>query len=291
MDEYESLRQFIALSRTLHFGRAARACHLSPSALSRSIQRLEEQLSEPLFDRQHHSVALTPAGEAFRHHALAVLSEWDRFETERSSAHGVLSGTVRIYCTVTAAQSIVPDLLGKVRRQHPGIRLELTTGYASDAIEQLRGGAIDVSVAALPERLLAGIASRLLVTTPVVFVGPKTKGPVRGATERRVIDWSTLPVVLPAHGLAREYLDQWLDRRSITPNVYAEIEGHEAILSLVALGCGVGVVPRLVLEKSALRDRIVELPVKPALRSFRIALCIRDRSLSNPVVAAVWEAS
>jgi LysR family positive regulator for ilvC len=291
MNEYESLRQFIELSRSLHFGRAARVCHLSPSALSRAIQRLEEQLGEPLFDRQHHRVALTPAGEAFRHHALAVLSEWDHFATERASAKGLLSGTVRIYCTVTAAQSIVPDLLGKVRHKHPGIRLELTTGYASDAIDQLRGGVIDVSVAALPERLPAGILSQLLATTPVVFVGPNTKGPVSSAMDRRVIDWSTLPLVLPAHGLAREYVDQWLELRAITPNVYAEIEGHEAILSLVALGCGVGVVPRLVLEKSALRDRILELPVKPTLRSFRIALCIRERSLSNPVVAAVWEAS
>jgi LysR family positive regulator for ilvC len=86
-------------------------------------------------------------------------------------------------------------------------------------------------------------------------------------------------------------LDQWFDRRAIVPNVYAEIEGHEAILSLVALGCGIGVVPRLVLEKSALRDRILEFTVKPALQSYKIALCIRERSLSNPVVAAIWDAS
>ena len=290
MDEYEPLRQFLALSGTLHFGRAARASHLSPSALSRSIQRLEDQVGEPLFDRQHHRVSLTPAGEAFRHHALAVLGECDRFASERASSKGVLSGTVRIYCTVTAAQSIVPDLLAKVRRKHPMIRLALTTGYASDAIEQLRGGAIDVSVAALPDRLPAGILSRVLLSTPVVFVCPKIKGPVNDAIERRVIDWSTLPIVLPAHGLAREYLDQWIDRRGITPNIYSEIEGHEAILSLVALGCGVGVVPRLVVEKSALRGRISEFAVKPSLRSFRIALCVRDRSLSNPVVGAVWEA-
>jgi LysR family positive regulator for ilvC len=290
MDEYEPLRQFLALSRTLHFGQAARACHLSPSALSRSIQRLEDQLDENLFDRQHHSVALTPAGEAFRHHVLAVLGEWDRFEVERARAKGFLSGTVRIYCTVTAAQSIIPDLLGEVRRKHPGIRLELTTGYASDALDQLRGGVIDVSVAALPDRLPAGIISRDLLSTPVVFVCPRIKGPVSAAVERRTIDWSTVPIVLPAHGLAREYLDQWLDRRGIAPNVYAEIEGHEAILSLVALGCGVGVVPRLVLEKSALRDRIVEFAVKPTLRSFKIALCIRRRSMSNPVIGAVWEA-
>ena len=78
--------------------------------------------------------------------------------------------------------------------------------------------------------------------------------------------------------------------RAEEPAPYAEIEGHEAILSLVALGSGVGVVPRLVLEQSALRDRIVEIPVRPALRWFRIGLCVRERSLANPLVAAIWQA-
>lgn len=290
MRDYESLRQFVELGRTLHFGRAARACHLSPSALSRSVQRLEAELGEPLLEREHHKVTLTPAGEAFRRHALTVLDEWHRFEAERAPSHGVLSGTLHMYCTVTAAQSLVPDLLGRLRRAHPGIRIELATGYAANAIDQLRGGDIDVSIAALPDRLPAGIRSRVLVTTPVVFVAANVEGPTRDAVRRRPIDWTTLPFVLPAYGLAREYVDQWFDRRGLTPNVYAEIQGHEAILSLVALGCGIGVVPRLVLEKSALASRIIELPVRPALRQFRIGLCVRERSLASPLVAAAWEA-
>jgi LysR family positive regulator for ilvC len=288
--DYESLRQFIELSRTLHFGRAARACHVSPSALSRSVQRLETQVGEPLFERHHHNVAITPAGEAFRRHAVNVLNDWRRFEGERAAGQGMLTGTINVYCTVTAAQSIVPDLLSRVRHRHPGIRIALATGYAADAIEQLRGGDIDVTVAALPKRLPAGVVSRLLATTPVVFVGPRAGGPVRDATRGDRMDWSAVPLVLPAYGLAREYADEWLARRRITPNVYAEIHGHEAILSLVALGCGVGVVPKLVLEKSALQHRINLLAVRPALNQFRIGLCVRKRSLSNPLVAAVWEA-
>ena len=290
MNEYEHLRQFVELARGLNFGRAARTCHVSPSALSRSVQRLEAQVGEPLFEREHHKVTLTPAGDAFRRHALAVLEEWQHFQAERATGHGELSGTVHIYCTVTAAQSLVPDLLARVRRAHPGIRLELATGYASDAIEQLRGGDIDVTVAALPAHLPRGVVSRLLATTPVVFVAPLSEGPVHDAVTRRTINWSAVPLVLPAHGLAREYADEWLAKRDIRPSIYAEIEGHEAILSIVALGCGVGVVPKLVLDKSALRDRIAELRVRPALRPFRIGLCVRERSLSNPIVAALWEA-
>jgi len=290
MNEYESLQQFVELTRVLHFGRAARACHVSPSTLSRAVQRLEEQLGEPLFEREHHKVTLTPAGEHFRRHALAVLDEWHRYEQERAEHHGELRGTVHVYCTVTAAQSFVPDLLGRLRRAHPGIRIELQTGYASDAIEQLRGGQIDASIAALPGRLPIGIASRELTRTPVVFVAPTADGPVHDLVTRQRIDWRSVPLVLPAHGLARDYVDDWLERRDIIPNVYAEIDGHEAILALVALGCGVGVVPQLVLEKSALRDRITELAVKPALPPFHIALCVRERALTNPIISALFYA-
>jgi LysR family positive regulator for ilvC len=145
-------------------------------------------------------------------------------------------------------------------------------------------------VAALPARVPAGVISRVLATTPLVFVGPTAQGPVADSLERRTIDWSQVPLVLPAHGLVREYADEWIARRGITPTVYAEIQGHEAILSLVALGCGVGVVPRLVLENSALRERIVEIAVRPPLHVLRIALCIRARSQANPLVAAVWDA-
>src|SRR6516225_453146 len=86
MDEYEPLRQFVELTRALNFGRAAHACHISPSTLSRSVQRLEAQLGEPLFEREHHKVTLTPAGDQFRRHALAVLDEWHRYDTERAAA-------------------------------------------------------------------------------------------------------------------------------------------------------------------------------------------------------------
>jgi LysR family positive regulator for ilvC len=290
MREYDSLRQFLELVRTLHFGRAAQRCHLSPSALSRAIQRLEAQVGQALVKREHHKVTVTPAGEAFRRYAAGMLDEWAQFKRNREATAAALTGTLNVYCTVTAAQSIVPDVLARFREAHPGVRLELATGYAVDALEQLRGGTIDVTVAALPRRLAAGIASHVIATTPAVFVAPMSRGSVRGSVERRRIDWSAIPLVLPASGLAREFIDDWLERRSVSPTIYAEIQGHEAILSLVALGCGVGVVPRLVLEKSALRDRVVELDVRPALPNFKLAICVRERSRANPLVRALWDA-
>src|SRR5262249_14965727 len=152
-----------------------------------------------------HKVTLTLAGEQFRRHAMAVLDEWHRYEQERAEHHDRLTGTLHVYCTVTAAQSIVPDLFGHLRRAHPGIRIDLKTGYSSQAIDQLHDGEIDATIAAHPARLPTGIVSRKLTTTPLVFVAPRADGPVHDLITGRRIDWVALPLVLPAHGLARDY--------------------------------------------------------------------------------------
>lgn len=289
MREYDALRQFVELARTLHFTRAASALHVSPSALSRSIRRLEDQVGERLFEREHHNVTLTDAGTAFRRYATAVLDGWAEYESSRAEGRGPLHGTLHVYCTVTAAQTIVPEVLGRFRDDHPGVRLELETGYAADALDQLGRGAIDVTIAPIGEHLPRGVEAKAVVSTPIVVVGPTSPGPVRDRTSGRRIDWARVPWVLPAHGLPRHAIDAWLAGRGIDPDVYAEIQGHEAILSLVALGCGVGIVPELVLAGSTLQGQ-VEVLSGPRLPPLRIGLCVRTRSLANPIVAALWDA-
>ncbi len=96
-------------------------------------------------------------------------------------------------------------------------------------------------------------------------------------------------MVLPQFGLARRSVDRWFRARKIAPRISNEVPGNEALLSLVALGCGVGVVPRLVLENSPLTDRVRELPVRPALPPFRIGFCTRARRIDSPIVSAFWD--
>ena len=67
--------------------------------------------------------------------------------------------------------------------------------------------------------------------------------------------------------------------------------GSEAILSLVALGCGVGIVPRLVVDKSPLRAEVRPLEVDPAIGEFRVGLCTLRRKLTSPIIRAFWEST
>jgi LysR family positive regulator for ilvC len=188
---------------------------------------------------------------------------------------------LRIYCTVTAAQSFVPDLLARFRAAYPLVRLDLTTGYAADALVRLLDGDVDIAVAGLPTRIPPGVAAQPVAHTPLRFVAPSGFG--------GRVDWRRAAMVLPAHGLAREEVDRWFRRRRIQPKVAAEAEGHEAVLSLVALGVGIGVVPGLVLEGSALRSRVDAVSVRPALPTFHIGVCVRERALADPTTAAFWD--
>jgi LysR family positive regulator for ilvC len=67
------------------------------------------------------------------------------------------------------------------------------------------------------------------------------------------------------------------------------VAGNEAIIAMVSLGCGVGVVPRLVLDKSPLHEKVQVLEVEESLEPFAIGICAMKKSLHHPLVAAFWE--
>jgi LysR family positive regulator for ilvC len=93
---------------------------------------------------------------------------------------------------------------------------------------------------------------------------------------------------LPRRGLVRDAADRWFRAQGRVPEVAAEPEGHEALLTLAALGFGTGIVPKLVLDHSAARDRLTVLPADPPPPPHTIGLCVRRDSLRRPLVAALW---
>lgn len=287
--DYDALRLFLHLSRTLHFTRTSRECAISLSALSRTIQRLETEAGAPLFLRDRRRVVLTPAGEAFREHATETLASFEALRQRLAGGGERLTGTIRIFASVTAVQSFLPRILSSFRRAYPQIQIRLETGHAADALGMLEQGVVDVTVAALPQRIPASLEARVVVVTPLVPVAPASECEVTRLLARKPIPWDQVPIVLPASGLLRGAADRWFARRRVRPLVYGEVAGNEAILSLVSLGCGVGIVPRLVADKSPLRSEVTVLDVEPRVGEFRVGVCTERRSLKSPIVRAFWD--
>lgn len=289
--DLDALRLFLHLSETLHFARTSHECHISPSALSRAIQRLERSVGQPLFDRDNRSVELTRAGARFRQFAADTLAAWERVHAELGAPGAQLRGAISIFATVTACQSFLPELLSRFRQAHPDIHIRLETGYAADALAMLETQAVDVTVAALPKKVPRRLATRVLTRTALIFVGPTRPCDVSRRIDAAPVDWARLPLVLPAFGLARRALDRWLAARRINPLVYSEVTGNEAILSLVSTGCGVGVVPGLVMERSPLRANVRAISTEEPLGELDIGVCCRKKALDNALVRAFWDST
>jgi LysR family positive regulator for ilvC len=282
--DIQSLETFIKTAELLHFGRASRACNLSPSALTRTIQRLEEEIGKPLFLRDNRSVALTEVGYQLLDYARNAVQEWQHFQESMNAHEAQVTGTLSVYASITAVYSLLPDLLEAYRSAYPNVQLALRTGAAERAIEQLMSGEIDLAVAALPDTKQVQVEFMPLAETPLLFIAPKSSDHARGK-----LDIARAPLVVPQSGVARNRLDTWLRQKRVIPNISTEVSGNEALIAMVRLGAGVGVVPQLALERSPFRDDVDIVVDAPELDPYVVGLCSSKRSLKRPAVKAMWE--
>ena len=286
--DIQALETFIKTAELLHFGRASRACNLSPSALTRTIQRLEEEAGKPLFLRDNRSVALTDAGKQLLAYARNAVQEWRHFQEKLASNSNKVTGTISIYASITAVYSLLPNLLETYRTTHPGVQLELRTGAEERAMEQVLSGEIDLAVAVLPDQRPTRLEFLPLAETPLVFISPKSLGLPRTGKNRKP-DLSKVPLVVPQSGTARHRLDAWMRGNGISPIISSEVSGNEALIAMVRLGTGIGIVPQLALERSPFRNEVDLLPNTPKLDPYVVGLCSTKRNLKRPAVQSMWE--
>ncbi len=282
------LEIFLTLAELRHFGRASQACNLSPSALTRTIQRLEEELGQPLFIRDKRRVALSTTGEGFRTYARRTVQEWHAMRSSLQR-EGSLSGSLSIYASVTAVYSLLPRLLEAFRSAYRKVQLELRTGVAEEAVALVQSGEIDLAVAALPDRYRGQLQFLPIINTPLLFIAPLQSDATDLPLRDGIIDLTRMPLVVPQRGLSRRRLDQWLKERRISPNITSEVSGNEALIAMVRLGCGIGIVPELVLARSPFREEVRILETAPVLDPYVVGLCSSKRNLQRPVVQAFWQ--
>lgn len=245
MDFFE-LNAFLNLSQTLHFAHTAEKVNLSPSALSRLISRLEDETGTILLERNNREVKLTPQGADFARFAKKCLDEQEDILNSFRASGNEVSGSLHVYASVTACYSIMPPFLKSLAEKYPKIHIEIETGDPAGAISAVKEGRAELAVAAIPESGLAGFDTLPVRRTPLVFAAS-----VGGAWEHTAGSpqdiVSSVPLILPKTGLARERFDAWIQTRNVKPVIAAETEGNEAIMALVQLGIGIGLIPHIVL--------------------------------------------
>lgn len=287
------LKLFLHLCETCHFGMTANAMHVSPSTLSRQIQRMEDYFGHPLFIRDNRQVQITQVGEKVKRFALQVISQHQQLKQELELSNQQLIGELRLFCSVTAAYSHLPDILDQFRIHYPLIEIKLSTGDAADAVEKVQSNEADLAIAGKPKQLPTGVEFLKFGEIEMVLLIPKLNSTFSDKLHQKKPDWHNIPFILPEHGPSRQRIDLWFKQQKITsPKIYATVAGHEAIVSMVALGCGVALLPKVVMENSPerIRERITEWSTN-LMQPFDIGMCVQKRRLSEKIIAAFWNLS
>lgn len=290
--DLRDLKLFLHLAESRHFGRSSKAMHVSPSTLSRQIQRLEEELGQPLFQRDNRTVQLTGAGEHLKTFAQQTLLQYQQLRHSLGQHGPSLSGELRLFCSVTAAYSHLPPILDRFRAQHPLVEIKLTTGDAADAVEKVQSTEADLGIAGHPETLPSSVDFTKIGEIPMILIAPSLPCAVRTQTSEASPDWSQIPFILPEHGPARKRIDVWFKRNRLSnPLIYATVSGHEAIVSMVALGCGIALLPDVVLENSPepVRNRITVLDNVTLGAPLELGVCVQKKRLNEPLIDAFWQ--
>lgn len=168
----DRLRTLVAIADLGSFAEAARALHLAPPTVSLHITDLEARIGAPLLTRKRGQVRPTPIGETLLERARRLLAEADQALDDVQRQVQGLGGRVRLGASTGAIAHLLPQALETLGREHPGIDVQVAVLTSQETLQQLRDGALDVGLVALPQPAVAGLVLRPWRRDPIMAFLP-----------------------------------------------------------------------------------------------------------------------
>lgn len=254
----DEMRTFVVLAESGSLQRAAERLFLTPSAVTRQIQRLEATLKMPLLDRRVKPGRITREGRAVLDSGRHMLRIMDDLKAS-GSKDAEPSGIFRIGLSHALAQ---PSLVASIQRltsRFARLQPSLSTDLRQQLIEQVRTGELDVALAFLSadDTPPGDVASSVLATERLVLVrarGPQPRAPRGGKSKDR--DLAARWVLNPPGCFIRQSLEAKLRQLGLPFEVAAAINNIDMQLSLVASGIGLGLIPARFLAAHPKRRRL-----------------------------------
>jgi DNA-binding transcriptional LysR family regulator len=246
--ELRHLRYFVAVAEERHFGRAAERLHIAQPPLSQQIRRLEAEVGAPLLHRTTRRVELAPAGEVLLPRAREILAAVDAAtEDARRAARGEF-GRLAIGFTGSATYAMLPALAAALRGALPGVVLDLRGELLTPAqVAGLLDGTLDLGLLRPPVRERE-LEVEVLRSEPLVAVLPET----HALAAARAVPLEELEhepfVTYPSHfrSVLHDAVEETCAAHGFRPRVALEVSETATLVSFVAAGLGVSLVPESV---------------------------------------------
>lgn len=262
------------------FTAAARSLGVAQPSLSQGVRALEGELGAELFVRAGRQVRLTAAGEAFVGPARRALRDAATARAAVAEVAGLAAGRLDLVCLPSFAADPVAVLVGRFRREHPGVRVRIAEPEDPEAlVDDVRSGASELGFAEFPlgDDLVAVplAAHDYVAIVPPGPAGPSTP-PAAGAAGsadeplalRSLADAAL--ITTPPGTSTRRLVDEALAAAGVTPTIAVETDHREAMAPLVVAGAGVALTPRRLAESARALGAVVREITPPIVREVGI---------------------
>jgi LysR family transcriptional regulator, carnitine catabolism transcriptional activator len=280
------IRAFLAVANALSFSQAAQQMHLSQSALSTLIGRLEDAMGTRLFDRTTRTVALTAAGEVLASHADQLLSELERTVIAVREVAAVRRGRVAIAALPSLAAGVIPRLFRSFTEKYPDIRLTLIDTLSEPAFELVREGRVDFALTAA-NPAYTDLDYVPLTTDTFVLLAARGHPLARGRGSLKFTATLSAPhISMSRHTSVRQYVEAAALQSGIGFHPAFEVDHLATIGAMVMEELGVAALPAMAADVIS-GEGIVRRPlVDPVIRR-SIGLVMRREGSLSPAAEAM----
>ena len=257
---YKLLKAFLTLSEQRNFTRAAECCHVSQSAFSGMIRRLEDELGARLFSRDTRNVVLTPEGELFTEAARHLVNDIQWTFADLRDYVTKKKGRVGIAALPSIAGGWLPPVIAQYRRLYPGIAIEIHDVLSDRCVELVQQGLVDIALAA-PNSALEEFSSEHFHTDHF-FLVCRRDHPLAGRSavamdDLRGHDFIRLASATSVH----QHIVSAIGTTGVSSSSF-EVQNLFTVAGLIVHGQGISLLPQLTLSQFRHPD-LIAIPLAP----------------------------
>lgn len=233
------LKTLIAIDENRTFSAAAETIFVTHAAVSQQMKTLEEQWGIALFDRTHRTPELTPVGRALVARARKVIQDYDNLVASVLGDDG-LRGELMFGVVPTTLTGLIPLTIASLKKTYPDLHIRLQPGLSMDLLHQVERGVVEAAVISKPNFIPKGLTWQAIAEEELQLLAAhetEHDDPVTLLQNNPFIRFSRNAVV-------GSLIENWLQENKISVSDSMELEGLEAISSMVLCNLGVAIAPR-----------------------------------------------
>jgi DNA-binding transcriptional LysR family regulator len=282
--DFDGVQAFVAIAELGGFNKAAQQLHITQTALTRRVQKLEAYLGLKLLDRTTRRVELTAVGREFLPQARGIVQEMTSAVERLKDMSDNGRGHFTLACVPSMTSHVLPDLIRHYAQQHPDNRIRLLDASSHEVREAVLAGQAELGIAVSGEKH-PELTESVLFEDPLTFIC-KAPHPLQ---HKKSVTWTDMRdadlIVVSSFMATRIFMDYQLAKRGLRLQGNYEVQHHATAINLVAAGVGSAILPSSTFQPGD-RPHMHKIPITHPSVKRKVTLLRRKHGSLSPAAQA-----